>query len=170
MSLYQASVPNFIRTLKNLDRWLDKAEAHATAKKFDTAVYLTLRLAPDQLPFSRQIQIASDSAKLAVSRITGKEAPSFPDNESTLAELRTRVRNTVAFLETVTEQDFVGADTRKVPVPGQPGKVALGRDVLFEHAIPNFYFHATTTYALLRHNGVDLGKSDFIGPRTTQEA
>lgn len=170
MSLYQASVPNFIRTLKNLDRWFDKAEAYATAKKFDTAVYLTLRLAPDQLPFNRQIQIATDSAKLAVARLTGKEAPTFADNESTLAELRTRVKNTIAFLETVTEQDFVGAETRKLPVGGQPGKVALGRDALFEHAIPNFFFHVTTTYALLRHNGVDLGKSDFIGPRTLQDA
>jgi hypothetical protein len=170
MSLYEASVPHFIRTLKNLDRWFDKAEAHATAKKFDTAVYLTSRLAPDQLPFNRQVQIACDSAKNGCSRVTGKTAPSFPDNEASLAELRERVRNTVTWLESLSAQDFEGADTRKVAVPGTPGKVALGRDSMFEHAIPNFYFHATTTYAILRHNGVDLGKADFLAGRTTQDA
>ena len=170
MSLYQASVPTFIRLLKNLDGWFDKAEAHATAKKFDSAVYLTLRLAPDQLPFVKQVQIACDSAKNGSARITGKTAPSFADNETTLAELRTRIRNTVSWLETLTEQDFVGAETRKVAVPGAPGKVALGRDSLFEHAIPNFFFHVTTSYAILRHNGVELGKNDFLGARTTQDA
>jgi hypothetical protein len=170
MSLYQASVPTFIRLLKNLDGWFDKAEAHATAKKFDSAVYLTLRLAPDQLPFVKQVQIACDSAKNGCARITGKMAPTFVDNETTVAELRGRIRNTVTWLETLTEQDFVGAETRKVAVPGAPGKVALGRDNLYEHAIPNFFFHVTTSYAILRHNGVELGKNDFLGVRTTQDA
>jgi len=170
MSLYQASVPNFIRGLNNLERWFDKAEAHASAKKFDTAVYLSLRLAPDQLPFVKQVQIACDTAKNGSARITGKQAPPFADNETSVAELRARIRNTVAWLGTLSEQDFVGAETRKVAVPGAQGKVATGQDSLFEHALPNFYFHLTTSYAILRHNGVDLGKSDFLGPRTTQDA
>jgi hypothetical protein len=170
MSLYEASVPNFIRMLNNLERWFDKAEAHAAAKKFDAAVYLTLRLAPDQLPFVRQVQIACDSAKNGCARITGKSAPSFADNEASISELRARVHNTVAWLETLSEQDFVGAETRKVAVPGSQGKVALGRDNLYEHAIPNFYFHVSTSYAILRHNGVDLGKLDYLGERTMQDA
>lgn len=170
MSLYEASVPNFIRMLKNLDGWFDKAEAHASAKKFDENLYLTLRLAPDQLPFVKQVQIACDAAKNGSARITGKPAPAFADSEASIAELRARIRNTVAWLETLSEQDFAGADTRKVPVPGSPGKVATGKDSLHEHTIPNFYFHLTTSYAILRHNGVDLGKADFLGARTTQDA
>jgi hypothetical protein len=170
MSLYEVSVPHFIRLLKNLDGWFDKAEAHATAKKFDTSVYLTLRLAPDQLPFVRQVQIACDSAKNGCARITGKMAPTFVDNEATVAELRGRIRNTVTWLETLSEQDFVGTETRKVAVPGAQGKVALGRDHLYEQLIPNFYFHVTTSYAILRHSGVDLGKLDYLGPRTMQDA
>jgi hypothetical protein len=170
MSLYEASVPQFIQMLKNLERWFDKAEAHAKAKSFDPNVYLSARLAPDQFALTRQVQIACDSAKNGSARVSGKTAPTHADTETTLVELRGRIQSAIAFLETLTAQDFEGAETRKVPVPGNPGRVALGRDHLFEHVLPTFYFHVTTTYAILRHNGVDLGKADFLGRRTTQDA
>ncbi|HEX5659479.1 MAG TPA: DUF1993 domain-containing protein, partial [Polyangiales bacterium] len=161
MSLYDFSVPQFIKTLGNLDKWFDKAEAHAAAKKFDPAVYLTLRLAPDQLPFVKQVHIATDSAKLGVSRVTGKAAPTFEDNETTLAQLRERIQKTIAFLQSVTPVDFEGAATRVVERPD--GTKILGQDQLIQHTIPTFFFHAVTTYAILRHNGVDLGKKDYLG-------
>ena len=170
MSLYEASVPQFKRILTNVDKWFDKLEAYATSKKFDPAVLLTFRLAPDQLPLIKQIQIATDSAKLGVARLTGKQAPTHDDKETTIAELRTRIASTIAFLDTLSPKDFEGAETRKIPLPAFPGKLALGRDLLFEQALPNFYFHVTTTYAILRHNGVDLGKADFLGTRTLQDA
>ncbi len=161
MSLYEISVPQFIHMLGNLDKWFDKAEAFAAAKKFDTAVYLSSRLAPDMLPFSKQVQIATDAAKLGVVRVTGKEAPSFADDETTLTQLRERVQKTIAFLKTVTPADFEGAATRVVTRPD--GTKILGHDQLVQHAIPTFYFHVMTTYALLRHAGVDLGKKDYLG-------
>jgi hypothetical protein len=161
MSLYEISVPQFIKLLGNLDKWFDKAEAHAQAKKFDTAVYLTSRLAPDQFPLVKQVQIATDAAKFGVSRLTGKEAPSFGDDETTLAQLRERIQKAIAYLKTVTPADFEGAATRVVTRPD--GSKLLGQDQLVEHAIPTFYFHVVTTYAILRHNGVDLGKRDYLG-------
>jgi hypothetical protein len=170
MSLYAASVPHFSRMLTNLQTWLDKAEAHAQAKKFDPLVLLGSRLAPDQLPLMRQIQIACDAAKNGSARLTGKQAPSFPDTEQTLEEIRARVKATLAFLATLTVEDFAGAETRKFPIPNRGGKLALGADHLFEQVIPNFYFHVTTTYAILRHNGVDLGKADYLGPLTLHDA
>ncbi|MDB4972122.1 MAG: hypothetical protein JWN48_463 [Myxococcaceae bacterium] len=170
MSLYDASVPQYKRMLNNLDKWFDKLEAYAKSRNFDPAVLLTYRLAPDQLHFTRQIQIACDSAKLGSARLAGKQAPSHADDESSIADLRARIKSTIAFLDTLTPADFEGAETRKVTAPGAPGKLALGRDNLFEHALPNFYFHLTTAYAILRHNGVDLGKSDFLGVRTVQDA
>lgn len=170
MSLYEASVPQFKRILQNVDKWFDKTEAYAKSKNFDPAVLLTFRLAPDQLPLLKQVQIATDSAKLASARLTGKQAPTHADKETSFAELRTRIAETIAFLDTLTPADFEGAGARKIPLPAFPGKVALGRDLLFEQALPNFYFHVTTTYAILRHNGVDLGKGDFLGTRTLQDA
>ncbi|MET0284712.1 MAG: DUF1993 domain-containing protein [Polyangiales bacterium] len=161
MSLYELSVPQFIKILGNLDKWFDKAEAHAQAKKFDTSVYLAARLAPDQLPFLKQVHIATDSAKLGVARVTGKEAPSFADDETTLGQLRERIQKTIAYLDTITPADFEGAATRVVTRPD--GTKILGQDQLVQHTIPTFYFHAVTTYALLRHNGVDLGKKDYLG-------
>lgn len=170
MSLYENSVPQFIKMLKNLDKWFDKAEAHAKARGFDSSVYLTSRLAPDQFAFTRQVQIACDAAKNGSARVTGKTPPAFADNETTLAELRTRIQKTLTYLETFSAQDFEGVETRKVPLPAATSKVALGKDALFEYVIPTFYFHATTAYAILRHNGVELGKADYLGGLTSQEA
>ena len=154
------------KTLGQLDKWLETAATHAQAKSFDPKVYLQLRLAPDQRPFSFQIQTACDTAKLAAARLTGKQAPSHPDNEQTLDELRARVKNVIAHLETYTEQDFEGAATRVISQPRWDGKVMSGTDYVLEYALPNFYFHASHTYAILRHNGVDLGKRDFLGALT----
>ena len=170
MSLYEASVPQFKKFLTHVDKWFDKAEAYAKSKNFDPAVLLSSRLAPDQLPLLKQVQIATDSAKLGSARLTGKTAPTHADTETSIAELRERIKTTIAFLETLTPKDFEGAETRKVPLPAFPGKLALGQDLLFEQVLPNFFFHVTTTYAILRHNGVDLGKSDYIGIRTLQDA
>jgi hypothetical protein len=169
MSLYAASVPQFSKMLSNLEAWLDKAEAHAQTKKFDPAVLLGSRLAPDQLPLLRQIQIACDAAKNGSARLAAKQPPSHPDTEQTLEQIRARIKATLAYLATLTAQDFAGAEARKVTVPGR-GKLALGQDHLFEQVLPNFYFHVTTSYAILRHNGVDLGKADYLGALTLHDA
>lgn len=169
MSLYAASVPQFSKMLTNLAAWLDKAEAFAQAKKFDPGVLLGARLAPDQLPLIRQIQIACDAAKNGSARLAAKQAPSHPDTEQTLEEIRARIKATLAYLATLTPEDFAGAETRKVNVPNR-GKLAFGRDHLFEQVLPNFYFHVTTSYAILRHNGVDLGKADYLGALTLHDA
>lgn len=164
ITMHSASVPVFVRTLENLVSWLDKAQAHAEAKRFDTAVYLQARLAPDMLPFTRQIQIACDAAKFAVVRLTGVEAPRFEDNEASFNELRQRVADTVAFLKSVPPARFEGTETVTVTVPRRTGDPLKfdGESYLKHFALPNFFFHCTTTYALLRHNGVELGKNDFL--------
>ncbi|MFT3764926.1 MAG: DUF1993 domain-containing protein [Minicystis sp.] len=163
MSLYQHTVPQFIRVLGQVHRWLDKAEAHATAKKFDVNTLLSARLAPDMYPLVRQIQTISDSAKGNAARLAGVTAPSFPDEEKTVAELRARIDKTIAFLETLKPEQFEGAEDRTLTLPWMPGKGIKGCDYLVGFGLPNFYFHATMTYALLRHNGVDVGKMDFLG-------
>jgi len=167
ISMHSASVPIFVRMLGNLSSWLDKAEAHAQAKRFDTAVYLQARLAPDMLPFVKQIQIACDAAKFGVSRITGVEAPKFEDNEASFDELRQRIAGTVAFLKSVPAERFVGAESAQISVPRRTGEPLQfdGESYLKHFALPNFFFHCTTAYGLLRHNGVELGKSDFLGGR-----
>lgn len=167
LTMYSASVPVFERMLDNMLRWLDKAAAHAEAKKFDPAVYSHARLAADMLPFPRQIQIATDNAKGCVARLAGVEIPKFEDNETTLDELRERVRKTLAFIRSVPQDKFEGADAREVELPRRDREPLRfkGEDYLRHFALPNFYFHATTTYALLRHYGVDLGKTDFLGPQ-----
>lgn len=161
MSLYEISAPQFIKVLGNVDKWFDKAEAYAKSKNFDPAVLLSSRLAPDQFNLTKQVQIATDSPKLGLARLTGKQAPSFADDETTLEQLRARLKKTIAFLETLTPADFEGAGSRVVTL--QNGKKALGQDHLVEHVIPTFYFHVMTTYSILRHNGVDLGKKDYLG-------
>jgi len=163
MSLYDASVPQFKQMLTNLDGWLGTAVEHAKKKNFDPNVLATARLAPDQYPLIRQVQSACDSAKFAAARLTGKEAPKHPDTETTIDELRARVKACIAFLDTVSADDFKGADTREVTLSFMPGKGIFGKDYLNQMALPNFYFHATHTYAILRHNGVDLGKMQYIG-------
>ena len=159
-----ATTPVFLRMLGNLAKWLDKAEAHATAKSYDTKVLLGARLAPDMLPLTTQIQIACDTAKYGVARLAGIEAPKFEDNETTLDELRERVRKTMAFVESVPAAQVNGSDDRDITVPRRSGSMVLKGEIFLKHyAMPNFYFHVTTTYALLRHNGVDLGKMDYLG-------
>lgn len=143
---------------------LDKAAAHATAKKFDVGVLLHARLAPDQLDFTRQIQIACDSAKFGVARATGKSAPEHPDTEKTLTEIKARVESTIQFLQTLTSKDFEGVDARRVTTPRWEGKTLSGVEYIVQHTVPNFYFHITTAYSILRHNGVEIGKSDYLGP------
>jgi hypothetical protein len=164
ITMHSASVPVFVRMLTNLGQWLDKAEAHAAAKKFETSVFLASRLAPDMLPFTSQIQIACDGAKLAVARLSGVEAPKFEDNETSFAELRERVRKTLDFVQSVPASKIDGTDDKDVTIPRRAGPITLKGEVYLKHfVLPNFYFHMTTTYALLRHNGVELGKNDFLG-------
>lgn len=125
-----------------------------------------LRLVVDQFPFARQVQVVCDTAKLGASRLTGKEAPSHPDTEQTLDELRTRVKETIAYLDGFTAKDFESAASRSITQPRWEGKTMTGADFFLEHALPNFYFHLTTAYALLRQNGVSIGKRDFLGALT----
>jgi hypothetical protein len=162
--MYFETVTQMKKMLGQLDNWLEKAAAFAQTKKFDTTVYLTLRLAPDQFAFARQVQTACDTAKLVAARLTGKEAPSHPDTEQTLDELRARVRAVVAYLEGFSAKDFDGAESRVITQPRWEGKVMSGRDYFLEHGLPNFFFHLTHAFAILRHNGVDVGKRDYLGP------
>jgi uncharacterized protein len=166
ITLHSTSVPTFVRLLKNLSRWLDKAQAHAEARKFDPNVLLGVRLAPDMLPFVRQVQIACDAAKFGVARPTGVEAPRHEDNETSLDQLRERIAKTIAFVESVSPEQFAGCETREVTVPNRAGSFTMtGEDYVRFFALPNFLFHVTTAYGLLRHNGVELGKSDFLPVR-----
>ncbi len=146
--------------------WFDAAEAHAKARSFDPSVLVSARLAPDQFPLSRQVQIACDTLKLGASRLTGKDAPSQPDTEQTFDELRARIRSVQTYLEGFSAQDFEGTATRQVNNPRWEGKYMLGGDYFLEHVVPNFYFHVAHVYALLRHNGVNVGKRDYLGPMT----
>ncbi len=163
MNLYDATVPQFTLMLRNVERWLDKAVAHAEQKKFDPETLLLARLAPDQFPLLKQIQAACDTAKFAAAKLTGKEPPSHPDIETNLAEIRQRIHTCVAYLETFTRGDFEGAEERRCSHTWMQGKSMRGGDYLDYYVLPNFHFHAVTAYAILRHNGVDVGKRDFIG-------
>jgi uncharacterized protein len=165
-AMYDVIFGQFKKQLGQLDKWLDAAEAHAKAKSFDTSVYLGLRLAPDQFAFARQVQTACDTPKLAAARLTGKEAPKHEDNETTLEQLHERVRSVIAYLDGFTAKDFAEAATRSITQPRWEGKTMTGADYFVEHALPNFYFHLTHVYAILRHNGVPLGKRDFLGTLT----
>ena len=164
ISIYQASVPVFERALKALDAVLDKAAAYAEARKFDSAIYVTTRLRPDMLTFSRQVQTACDNAKNASARIAGVEAPRFEDNEATLGELKARIEKTLAFLAGLDPKAFDGAAERDIVFPVGPNKMKMkGDDYLLHYVTPNFYFHVTTAYDILRYSGVDIGKRDFLG-------
>jgi len=164
ITMHSASVPIFVRMLGNLVTWLDKAEAHAQAKKFDPAVYLGTRLAPDMLPFTTQIQIACDGAKFGVSRLAGVDAPKFDDTESSIAELRERVHATIEFVKSVPAAKIDATEDKEVTIPRRSGPVTMKGEAYLKHyVLPNFFFHLTTAYALLRHNGVDLGKTDYLG-------
>ena len=166
--MYYETFSHMKKTLLNIDKWLDAGVAHAQTKVFDPNLYLGFRLAPDQLPFVRQILIACDTAKLGASRITGKAAPTNADTEATIDDLRARIASTVAYLNTLTEKDFEGASTRVISQPRWEGKTMTGANYFREYVVPNFYFHATNTYAILRHNGVNLGKKDYLGDLTFQ--
>ena len=163
------AIRHFGKMLKNVDAWLGKASEHAAAKKFEVDVLAQARLAPDAYELSRQIQAACDQAKFAAAYLSGKQAPSHPDTEKTIGDLRGRIQKCLAFLESVREADYSGAADRKVAPPWLGGKWFRGADYLDEIAIPNFYFHATMVYAILRHNGVNLGKMEYIGAITTHD-
>jgi len=164
--LYSLTVTQFSKMLANLSAILDKGAAFAAAKNVDMTVLLNARLAPDQFHLIRQVQIACDTAKLGVARLTGKleAAPKHEDNETSLEQLQTRIQAVIAYLASFTPDDFAGALERKIFNPRWEGKYLTGAEFALQHALPNFYFHLTTTYAILRHNGVDLGKKDYLGP------
>ena len=161
--LYEITVPQFTKMLLNLNLILDKAAKHAEAKKFEVDILLNSRLAPDQFNLIRQVQIACDTAKLAASRLTGREAPVHEDNEKTLSDLRARIQQTVSYLNSFTAKDFQGAEEKRISQPRWEGKYLLGFEFVSQHALPNIYFHITTAYSILRHNGVDIGKRDYLG-------
>jgi hypothetical protein len=152
------------QNLKNLETWLDKAEQHAAARKFDMSVLLNGRLAPDQKPFIYQVQSACDYVKAAAAWLSGRTPPRHPDTEQTIAELRARIHKTVAFVDSVEEPQYAGAAERRIGFSWAPGKTMAGDDYLVQMTIPNTYFHLMMAYAILRHNGVEVGKMDFLGP------
>lgn len=164
ISMYQASVPVFIRMLNNLEAILEKAMAHCEAKKIDPAVLINFRLYPDMFAFAKQIQVAVDAAKNGSARLAGVEAPKFEDNEKTFPELIERVQKTIAFLNTLKPEQIDGAEAREIVMKrGETSTTYLGQDFLLNRALPNLYFHITTAYDILRHNGVELGKKDYLG-------
>jgi len=165
LSMYQASVPVFLRTLAALSAILDKAAAHAAQRKVEPSVLLNTRLFPDMFPFVRQVQLTADFAKGAGARLAGIEVPKFADTESTLDELKARIAKTVDFLKILKEAQIDGSQNRDItlPIGGQP-QIFKGQPYLLHFALPNFFFHAATAYDILRHCGVEVGKRDFIGP------
>lgn len=170
MSLYDLTIPHFDKSLQNMERWIDKAIEFAKTKKFEPNDLLTARLAPDQFPLGRQVMAACDQAKFVPARITGKDAPSHPDTEKTWDELKTRIRSVREYIKSYKPADFEGAETRHVTLPWMPGKYMTGKDYVMEFALVNFGFHLVHVYAILRHNGVDLGKVDFIGSLPLHDA
>ncbi|MBX3016885.1 MAG: DUF1993 domain-containing protein [Bdellovibrionaceae bacterium] len=169
MNLYDVMIPQYLRTLTAAEAILKKAAAHADMKKFDVQVLLNDRLAPDMLPLGKQIQIASDAAKISAGFLTGTTPPKFEDNEVTFAEFQARLAKTKEYLSTLKREQFEGAEKRKVELPRNPGEFMTGIDYAMSHAMPNFFFHMTTMYAILRHNGVEIGKKDFLGARPFQK-
>jgi hypothetical protein len=165
LSMHAASVPVFVRMLGNLLTWLDKAEAHAQARKFDVNNFVGLRLAPDMLPFSRQIQIATDTAKGCVARLAGLEVPKWDDNEATFDDLRARVRKAIDYVQSIPPAQIDGSEQREIVLPMRSGDPLrfTGENYVRFWVLPNFFFHVTTAYALLRHGGVEIGKGDYLG-------
>ena len=164
ISMYQASVPRFVNILGNLSGILDKAQAHVDAKKLDDATLTTYRLFPDMLPMTTQVLIACDAAKGVVARLAGVDIPVYEDSEKTLADLKARIAKTVAFIKSVTPAQIDGTEDKEIVIKrGEKETRYTGMQFLLGHAIPNFYFHVTTTYNILRHNGIEIGKRDFLG-------
>ena len=167
MTRDDALLPQFDKCLAQILTWLDKAEANATSKKYDVDTLLTARLAPDMYPLVKQVQAACDSAKFLAARLTGSEAPKHPDTETSVKELRQRIAAVRDYLGSLASETFAGAEERVVPLPFWPGKGMAAREYLTTMATPNFYFHYSMAYAILRHNGIDVGKQDYIGPLNT---
>lgn len=164
MHIYDLTVPQLIKSLRNLDRWIALASTHAQTAQVPVDTLIHGRLAPDQFMFVRQVQVACDNAKYIAGRLAGKEWPSHPDTEKSFEELRARIESVVGYLDTFTRQDFDDAGERKISLPWmQQGTWLLPHDYLVQFALPNFYFHVVTAYAILRHKGVQLGKNDYIG-------
>ena len=164
MSMYQASVPVLKRMLNNLSDILEKGAAHAEAKKIDPAVLIASRLYPDMFALARQVQTATDTAKGCAARLAGKEIPKYEDNEATFPELAARIRKTVAFLDTFKPEQIDGMEDKSITLKLRGGDLSFtGMSYLLHFALPNFYFHVTTAYDILRHNGVEVGKMDFLG-------
>ena len=165
MSFYDAVVPAYLQMLNSLTGLLTKAEAHCAAKKIDPSVLLGSRLFPDMLPLSKQIQLVSDFATKGCARLTHSEVPSNPDTEKTFEELKQRLARTIDYVKSFKPEQFEGADTKDVTFPTGPDKTTTlkGQQFLSAFSLPNFYFHATTAHGILRHNGVEIGKRDFMG-------
>lgn len=163
--MYKTSVPVFKQLLTSLSAILTKAEAYAAGKKFEPAVLLNARLYPDMFPLVRQVQVAADFAKSVSARLAGVEVPAYEDNEQTFADLQARIAKTLAFIESLTPAQFEGSETRDIVLrPGTPKeKKMIGHNYLINYGLPQFFFHVTTAYAILRHNGLDVGKGDFMG-------
>jgi hypothetical protein len=162
--LYQATVPVFVQTLEALSAIVDKASAYAEAHKIDPAVVLGSRLRPDMLPLVRQMQIVCDNAKNMAGRLAGGEVPKFEDNETSFDDIKARIKKTLDYVRTVNSKDIEAGETREIVFPIGPNKMKMkGADYIFHFALPNFYFHLTTAYAILRHNGVEIGKRDYLG-------
>ena len=165
ISMYQASAPRFVNTLKNLSAILDKAQAHVDAKKLDAAALTAYRLYPDMFALTRQVQIACDAAKGAVARLAGVEVPKHEDTEQTLDELKARIAKTIDFIKTIRPAQLDGTEDKAIRLRLGGREIDFnGMQYLLGHALPNFYFHVTTAYNILRHNGVELGKMDYLGP------
>jgi hypothetical protein len=164
--MYIQTFTQFKKQLGQLDKWLGTASEYAKTRNFDPNVFATLRLAADQFPLTRQVQIACDTVKLAVAYLTGKPAQAQEDTETTVEQLQARVRSIITLLDGLTAGDFEGAAERVVSQPRWKGEWMTGEDYFIQHAVPNFYFHLTTAYAILRHNGVAVGKRDYLGPQT----
>jgi hypothetical protein len=164
LSMYQASIPVLVRTLTNLAAVLAKGAAHAEAKAFDPAVLVGARLYPDMFPLSRQVQIATDMAKGCAARLSGTEPPKYEDNEASFPELKARLDKTIAYLNGFTPAQIDGSEERTVTVPVRKETLTFkGQPYLLHYVLPNVFFHVTTAYAILRHNGVEVGKRDFLG-------
>jgi len=164
LSMHAASTPIFAQMLNSMLAWLDKAEAHAKAKKFDPNNFVGMRLTPDMLPFARQIQIATDHVKGCLARLAGEEPPKWADDEKTLDELRARIRKALEFAAGIEPAQLDGAETREITLPTPRGPLKMsGEQFLQRFSLPNFFFHATMTYALLRQGGVEIGKMDYLG-------
>jgi uncharacterized protein len=164
ISMYQASLPALIRSLNNLANILEKADAHATAKKIDPTVLINSRLSPDMFPLGKQVQIASDIARRGAARLAGLEAPAMEDKETTFPELVTRLQKTIDYLQQITPEQVDGSEGRSITLPvGKETMQFEGMPYLLYFVLPNVYFHVTTAYGILRHCGVELGKVDFLG-------